>query len=177
MPHRYTGEKVVADPRMWVPIPIERDSEENHYVSDIQISDEDQWSRKKKSGYYKHNGQVNYSSGAGGSIPAQDSAQYSSPVEYQRNVPIDMNTYNDDHSARKKKSGYYKPNAHIQYRSGAGGSIQSQESSQYPSTADRQRNVPIKVNISHSAQPNHVSGAKQDDDIFPRKRRSDLKQF
>merc|ERR1712106_649782 len=115
---------------------------------------------------HRYNGQrereeepwLRYSTGAGGSIQAQDTWEEEPrmwvPIEIKRN-PTGDNT-ND-------------------YSTGAGGSIQAQDTSQHTNSAGRQRNVPIEVNIIQTMQANRESGAKHEDDIFPRKRRSDLK--
>merc|ERR1711936_737323 len=88
------------------------------------------------------------------------------PIEIKRNSTPGIS---EDHWVKKKKSGYYKQNLHVQYNTGAGGSVPSQGAPQQQHSAALQRHVPIEVNISKQTP------TKKEDDIFPRKRRSDLK--
>ena len=111
------------------------------------------------------NVQVNYTYGAGGSI--NSGQQEEEPTMW---VPIEIKRdgSSDEHWARKKKAAYYKSGANAVYSTGAGGSIQTGETVQH--SAARPRNVPIEVN---RCQP--APAANEDDQGWPRKRRSDLK--
>ena len=103
----------------------------------------------------------NYSHGAGGSISSGHREE--EPTMW---VPIEIKRENMG-DARKKKADYYKHPASSGYSTGAGGSIPV--GGTVTQTASRPRVVPIEVNRSRAQQQ------IQEDQMWPRKKRSDLK--
>ena len=101
--------------------------------------------------------EVNYNYGAGGSISGGHRDE--EPTMW---VPIEIKRENMG-DARKKKADYYKHPASSGYSTGAGGSIQTGETTTH--TAARPR-----VGTSEMSRPTSTQ-----DQMWPRKRRSDLK--